>query len=160
MRVGMNADHAIFFVDQIAYGYSAFELEVGNFEASATIISSIAGCGTIRGRTREPSSGKVVTPPVRRGTSRAVPIGMFRQGVELLTKSGLVHRRDSRRHQHFAAKLAGEISLPFEQGDRNAAAGEHVGEQGARGPCADDDCAGIADFARDRSSINVARPSR
>src|ERR1700731_5174590 len=30
-RVGMDADHAIFFVDQIAHSYAALELELGNF---------------------------------------------------------------------------------------------------------------------------------
>src|ERR1700676_1124906 len=30
-RVRMNADHSIFFVDQIAHGYAALELELGKF---------------------------------------------------------------------------------------------------------------------------------
>jgi hypothetical protein len=30
-RVGMNARHAIFFIDQIAHGYAALELEAGEF---------------------------------------------------------------------------------------------------------------------------------
>jgi len=112
-------------------------LKPGNFDASVTIISSIAG---LRHNSR--AHNKAINRNGEHQPFAAEKLGgsnrQVWQGVELWTKSGLVHRRDSRRHQHFAAELAGEISLSFEQRHGNFAAGEHVGEEGARRSTADD----------------------
>src|SRR5580692_2412190 len=96
-RVGMNADHAIFFVDQIAYGYAALELELGKFRSLGDDHLEHRG---LRHNSRAHDESikrncdyELFAAKKLGGSNRQV-----RQGVELWTKSSLVHRGDSRRH--------------------------------------------------------------
>src|SRR5579862_343382 len=158
VRVGMNADHAIFFEDEIAHGDTALELEAGEFRRFGDNHFEHRG---LRHNSRR--YGKAVNWKGEHGPFAAIDLDCSNwqiwQGVELLTKSGLVNRRDSRGHQEFAAKLAREISLPFEQSHWDVAASEHVGEQGACGSGTDDDC-GAHFRLRGRSGRRSTLPGR
>ena len=138
VRVGMNAYHSIF-SNQIAHSHAALELEVREFRRFS---DNHLEHRRLRHNSR--THLEAVKRTIEHGPFAAKKLDISNrqvwQGVELLTKSGLVHRRDSRGHQDLAAELARKISLSFEQCYRNAAAGEHVSEQGACGSGADDDC--------------------
>src|SRR5208283_5140555 len=112
-RVSMHAGHAIFFVDQIAHRYAALELEgrescrLGNNHLEHRGLRHDA-----RRRVEAVEWNGNHSPLAAKDLDRLNrEIG---QSVERLTKSGLVERRDARRHQDLAAKLARKISLSFE----------------------------------------------
>src|SRR3984957_21228007 len=92
-RVGMNAYHAIFFVDQIAHRYAALELELGKFRC---LRDDHLEHRRLRHDSRayrqavKWNSDYELFAAKKLGSSNR----QIRQGVELCAKSGLVHRGD------------------------------------------------------------------
>ena len=63
----------------------------------------------------------------------------LRQAVEPGAETHLRECVDAARHERLAAELAREVGMALEERDGNVAAGEKIGERGARGSGADDD---------------------